>query len=70
MGEVLVSSDCADDGCTVAVGELHGQGSDSAEHAVDQHGGASERSVGEKRSVGRDPRDAQARADLVGHIVG
>ena len=53
----LLRRDGADDGRAAPARELGRERADAAEDAVDQHGPAGDRAVGEHRPVGGDPRD-------------
>ena len=68
--KVHVSSHSPNDGCAAPVGELRGQRSDRAEHALHHDNVAVDRAVSEHSSVGGDPRNAQAGAELVRNFVG
>jgi hypothetical protein len=66
----VVAADGGDDCGTGPVGELGGEGADRTERAVDEHGGAVDRAVGEDGSVSRDAGDTESGADPVVDLVG
>lgn len=64
------ASDGAGDRGPASAGELGGRRADPAEDAVDQHEFAVDGAVGEDGAVRGDAGDAQARAEIVGLVVG
>ena len=70
LNQVVAAPDRANDGGRAPASKLRGQASDASQHAVHQHRRTGDRPVTKHCPMSSDARNAKARGDVIGHVIG